>query len=99
MKWPALPKIPKITKKDVSDYWANEGPKAVLIVIYVVFNIALILESAFLYRFHYTNAYSVLGFGVVGICCNHHILNMLCVLCIFPPSTALFHRFELLSCL
>jgi len=51
-------------KEKVGDYFVNEGPKSILVILWVLADLAVFIQAYYYYRFVDTIPYSILGEGV-----------------------------------
>eukprot|EP00026_Physarum_polycephalum_P006372 Phypoly_transcript_06414.p1 GENE.Phypoly_transcript_06414~~Phypoly_transcript_06414.p1 ORF type:complete len:527 (+),score=77.52 Phypoly_transcript_06414:145-1725(+) len=60
----ADPANTKTWKTRVRDYWVNDGPKVVFMIIFFIINTAVFLERFIHYRYHVPAVFTVLKYGV-----------------------------------
>ncbi|KAL6050426.1 Cytochrome b-245 beta chain [Balamuthia mandrillaris] len=80
----SIPKVRFLTCKDVQTYWINEGPKALFILLYVLANIAVILERFIHYYVVDDEVFKVLSWGLIGARCSAAALKLNCAIILIP---------------
>jgi NADPH oxidase len=70
--------------EDVEAYWINDGPKAVVIVLYTLCNVVVMLERFIWHYFVETDAYQVLGWGLLTARCSAAAIKLNCAAILVP---------------
>ncbi|EGG13423.1 superoxide-generating NADPH oxidase flavocytochrome [Cavenderia fasciculata] len=60
----SIPKPRLPTREEIRKYWVNDGPKALIIILFVAANIALFLYKFIEYRYERSLVFDILGYGV-----------------------------------
>jgi len=89
VKWvKKIPELRYLTWRDIlraiNVYWVNDGPKLVLILIWLLGNAAVVLYAVIFYWLINTNPYVVLGWGVVLARASAAGIKLNCALILIP---------------
>ncbi|EGC36287.1 superoxide-generating NADPH oxidase flavocytochrome [Dictyostelium purpureum] len=76
------------TKEEVQKYWVNEGPKLVILLLYILGNAAGFIYTFYIYRFpeeeSHKKAFELLGYGLCFARAFAMVLKINCTLVLIP---------------